>query len=112
MIELSGSYLFNASHATAYAITAYTGAWLKANYPTAFYTVALQWADDKEIPALMSEMEQCSSAMIVPPDVNVSEAQFFTDYATDEIFWSLTRIKMMGSFGMIRIMPKNLPVCP
>lgn len=96
MIELSGSYLFNASHATAYAITAYTGAWLKANYPTAFYTVALQWADDKEIPALMSEMEQCSSAMIVPPDVNVSEAQFFTDYATDEIFWSLTRIKMLG----------------
>lgn len=96
MIELSGSYLFNASHATAYAITAYTGAWLKANYPTAFYTVALQWADDKEIPALMSEMEQCSSAMIVPPDVNVSQAQFFTNYTTDEIFWSLTRIKMLG----------------
>lgn len=84
------------SHATAYAITSYTGAWLKANYPTAFYTVALQWADDKEIPALMSEMEQCSSAMILPPDVNVSEAQFFTDYATNEIFWSLTRIKMLG----------------
>lgn len=96
MIEVSGSYLFNASHATAYAITAYTGDWLKANYPTAFYTVALQWADDKEIPALMSEMEQCSSAMIVPPDVNVSQAQFFTDYTTDEIFWSLMRIKMLG----------------
>lgn len=84
------------SHATAYAVTSYTGAWLKANYPTAFYTVALQWADDKEIPALMSEMEQCSSAMIVPPDVNVSQAQFFTDYTTDKIFWSLTRIKMLG----------------
>lgn len=84
------------SHATAYAVTSYAGAWLKANYPTAFYTVALQWADDKEIPALMSEMEQCSSAMIVPPDVNVSQAQFFTDYTTDEIFWSLMRIKMLG----------------
>lgn len=96
MIEAGGSYLFNKSHATAYAVTSYTGAWLKANYPTAFYTVALQWADDKEIPALMSEMEQCSSAMIVPPDVNVSQAQFFTDYTTDKIFWSLTRIKMLG----------------
>lgn len=84
------------SHATAYAITAYVGAYLKANYPTAFYTVALQWADDKEIPALMSEMEQCSGAKIVPPDVNVSEVKFFTDYHTDEIFWSLTRIKMVG----------------
>ena len=96
IIQLSGAYLFNASHATAYAITAYVGAYLKANYPTAFYTVALQWADDKEIPALMSEMEQCSKAKIVPPDVNVSEVKFFTDYKTDEIFWSLTRIKMLG----------------
>lgn len=92
----AGGIVTGNSHATAYAITSYTGAWLKTNYPTAFYTVALQWADDKEIPALMSEMEQCSSAMIVPPDVNVSQAQFFTDYTTDEIFWSLTRIKMLG----------------
>lgn len=84
------------SHAAAYALTAYCGAWLKANYPTAFYTVALQWADDKEIPALMAEMEECSRARIVPPDINLSQAEFFTDYTTDEIYWSLTRIKMVG----------------
>lgn len=95
IIQLSGSYLFNKSHATAYAITAYVGAYLKANFPTAFYTVALQWADDKEIPALMSEMEQCS-AKIVPPDINESNVQFLTDYSQDKIFWSLTRIKMVG----------------
>lgn len=97
IVQLSGSYLFNKSHATAYAVTSYCGAWLKANYPTAFYTVALEWADDKEIPMLMSEMEQCSSAKIVPPNINVSEVRFFTDYATDEIFWSLNRIKMVGT---------------
>ena len=95
-IETAGKYSFNRSHAAAYALTAYAGAWLKANYPTAFYTVALQWADDKEIPAIMSEMEQCSTAKIVPPDVNVSGIKFFTDYGTDEIFWSLSRIKMLG----------------
>ena len=49
-IEVAGKYSFNRSHAAAYALTAYCGAWLKANYPSAFYTVALQWADDKEIP--------------------------------------------------------------
>lgn len=97
IIELSGGYLLNSSHATAYAITAYVGAYLKANYPTAFYTVALQWADDKEIPALMGEMELCSNAKIVPPDINVSEKKFFTDYDKDRIFWSLGRIKMLGS---------------
>ena len=58
--------------------------------------MALQWADDREIPALMSEMERCSSAKIVPPDINRSGMEFFTDYATDEIFWSLTRIRQVG----------------
>ena len=65
-IEVAGKYSFNRSHAAAYALTAYCGAWFKANYPSAFYTVALQWADDKEIPSLMAEMERCSSAKIVP----------------------------------------------
>ena len=97
MIELGCKYLFNFSHATAYAITSYVGAWLKANYPTAFYTVALQWADDKELPLIMSEMEECSSAKVVPPDINVSGEKFFTDYQTDEIFWSLGKIKMLGT---------------
>ena len=95
-IKVAGKYSFNRSHAAAYALTAYCGAWLKANYPSAFYTVALQWADDKEIPSLMAEMERCSSAKIVPPDINRSGTEFFTDYATDEIFWSLTRIKQVG----------------
>ena len=95
-IEVAGKYSFNRSHAAAYALTAFAGAWLKANYPSAFYTIALQWADDKEVVLLMSEMEQCSQAKIVPPDINVSIKHFFTDYKTDEIFWSLTKIKMLG----------------
>ncbi len=95
-IEVAGKYSFNRSHAAAYALTAFCGAWIKANYPSAFYTVALQWADDTEIPSLMSEMERCSKAKIVPPDINHSGIEFFTDYRTDEIFWSLTRIKQVG----------------
>ena len=95
-IETAGKYSFNRSHAAAYALTVFCGAWLKANYPTAFYTVALQWADDKEMPALMSEMERCSVAKIVPPDINHSTVEFFTDYKTNEIYWSLSRIKFVG----------------
>ena len=96
-IETCGSYIFNRSHAAAYAVTSYVGAYLKANYPTAFYTVALEWADDKELVMLMSEMESCSNAKVVAPDINKSEVSFFTDYETDSIFWSLTRIKMVGA---------------
>ena len=96
-IEACGSYLFNKSHATAYAVTSYVGAYLKAKYPTAFYTVALQWANDDEIVPLMSEMEMCSNAKVVAPDINHSGASFYTDFQTDEIFWSLSSIKMLGS---------------
>jgi len=107
-IEVAGKYSFNRSHAAAYALTAFCGAWLKANFPTAFYTVALQWADDKEIPMLMAEMELCSRAKIVPPDVNVSEVAFFTDYGTDEIFWSLSRIKFVGTKTVDYIVQERL----
>lgn len=96
-IEACGSYLFNKSHATAYAVTSYVGAYLKANYPTAFYTIALQWADDDELVTLMGEMEACSNAKVVPPDINVSEDIFHTDYKTNSIFWSLSRVKQLGA---------------
>ena len=96
-IEAAGAYCFNKSHATAYAATAYAGAYLKVAYPTAFYTVALQWADDKEIVSLMGEMDACSQAHVVAPDINVSGQIFYTDYETNSIFWSLSRIKMLGT---------------
>lgn len=85
------------SHATAYALTAYIGAWYKANYPTAFYTVALQYAKDDNINALMSEMELASNCRIVSPDINESGMEFKTDFKTDEIYWSLSRIKFIGT---------------
>ena len=95
------------SHATAYAVTAYAGAWLKVHYPTAFYTVALQWADDNELVALMGEMEAISSAKVVPPDINVSEDIFHTDYETNEIFWSISRIKQLGTKAVQWIMDER-----
>ncbi len=95
------------SHATAYAVTAYAGAWLKVHYPTAFYTVALQWADDDELVALMGEMEAISSAKVVPPDINVSEDIFHTDYDTNEIFWSISRIKQLGTKAVQWIMDER-----
>ena len=39
-IEVAGKYSFNRSHAAAYALTAFAGAWLKANYPSAFFSLS------------------------------------------------------------------------
>lgn len=96
MFEAAGSYLFNRSHAAAYALTAYIGAWYKANYPTAFYTVALKYAKDENIPTLMYEMTQASKCQVVSPDINISGLDFETDFKTDKIFWALSRIKFVG----------------
>lgn len=96
-IESAGLYCFNRAHATAYAVTSYVGAYLKANFPTAFYTIALQWANDDELVPIMSEMELCSNAKVVAPDINHSGATFYTDFQTNEIFWSLSSIKMLGA---------------
>lgn len=95
------------SHATAYAVTAYAGAWLKVHYPLAFYTVALQWADDDELVALMGEMEAISDAKVVPPDINKSGDTFYTDYENNEIFWSISRIKQLGTKAVEWIMKER-----
>lgn len=97
IFESAGKYAFNRSHSTSYAVTAYAGAYLKAHYPTPFYTVALQWADDTELLQIMSEMEACSKAKVVPPDINQSGLNFHANYQTNEIFWSLSRIKQLGA---------------
>jgi DNA polymerase-3 subunit alpha len=34
---------------------------------------------------------------VVAPDINKSAMNFYTDYATNQIFWSLSRIKMVGT---------------
>lgn len=85
------------SHATAYALTAYVGAWLKAHYPMPFYTVILRDCDDDKLPTLMNEMKAVGGATIVQPDINVSGLNFTPDYKNNKIYWSLTRIKWVGS---------------
>lgn len=96
MMEAAGSYCFNKSHATAYAATAYVGAWLKTHYPVAFYTVQLKWVDDDKLPVLMKEIENLDEVSLVQPNINVSGEDFCTDFSTGTIYWSLVRIKQVG----------------
>lgn len=94
--EKAASYLFNKSHATAYGLTAYVGAWLKTHYPMPFYTVILRDCDDDKLPTLMNEMRSVGGADIVQPDINVSGRNFTPDYKAHKIYWSLSRIKWVG----------------
>lgn len=84
------------SHATAYGLTAYVGAWLKTYYPTAFYSVILRDQDDDKMPVLMSEIRTLGGTALEQPEINISGVDFTPDFKNNRIYWSLTRIKQLG----------------
>jgi DNA polymerase-3 subunit alpha len=81
--------------------------WFKANYPVHFYTTALQFASDKDMPAIINEIQESGKAKIVAPEVNKSEFKFITDYETGDIFWALTNIKQVGEAAVKSIMTER-----
>lgn len=84
------------SHATAYGLTAYVGAWLKTYYPTAFYTVILRDQDDDKMVQLMNEIQTVGGTELMQPDINISDVNFTADFKNNKIYWSLSRIKQLG----------------
>ena len=103
-VELAAKYCFNRSHAVAYGLTAYAGAWLKVHYPVAFYTVLLKWVDKDKLPTLMNEMREIGDAEVVQPNINISGIDFETDYKAKKIYWSLSRIAQLGAKAVRYIM--------
>lgn len=95
-VEDAAKYSFNASHATAYGLTAYVGAWLKTYYPTAFYTVVLRDQDDDKMAILMNEIKTVGGTKLEAPHINISGENFMADFKGNKIYWSLSRIKQLG----------------
>lgn len=95
-VEDAAKYSFNASHATAYGLTAYVGAWLKTYYPTAFYTVVLRDQNEDKMAVLMNEIKSVGGTELVQPNINISGENFMADFKHNKIYWSLARIKQLG----------------
>ena len=97
-------YGFNKSHAAAYSITGYVCNWLKFYFPTQFWVVALEYADDSKIPSYVSEINKMKGIKISPPDINKSYVGFVADYKTNTIFWSIDSIKFVGAASVEKIL--------
>lgn len=96
-LEVFAGYGFNESHAAAYAVTGYICQWLKVYYPIQYWTVALQLGKEEDVPKYISELSRSNSKVkLRPPSVNFSGFDFFTDFKTETIYWSLTKIKNVG----------------
>lgn len=96
-IEVFATYSFNKSHAAAYSITGYICNWLKYHFPIEFWTTALQFAKEDEIPAYANEIVKLGESIrLQPVDINKSGYEFYADYNTNNIYWSLIKVKQCG----------------
>lgn len=79
-IDKASGYLFNKSHAIAYATTAFKTAYAKCHYPTQFYASMLRYADKKtdtyeEMLALVNDAK-LFAIRVIPPVIKEANAEF------------------------------------
>jgi DNA polymerase-3 subunit alpha len=104
LMERFADYGFNKSHAAAYALVAYQTAWLRANYPHAFFAASMSAAinNTDKLAALIQEAKGLGIT-VLPPDINRSEADFALERLPDGEFairYALAAIKKVGRAAM------------
>ncbi len=109
-VEKFAGYGFNKAHATSYAMIAYQTAYLKAHYPVEYMTALMSAESGKEDKMSLS-LEECRTmgVVVLPPDINKSEAGFSVEpnkSSLDEraIRFGLTAIKNVGSAAIDNIL--------
>lgn len=101
----TGGIVTSNSHAAAYTIMSYWSQWFKVNYPLEFWTTALQYSTEGEVPYRLAEMKKTGAEIeIRPPDINFSEANFTCDARQNRIFFSLMKIKGVGDVAVRNIL--------
>jgi DNA polymerase-3 subunit alpha len=80
LMEPFAGYAFNKAHAVCYAMVAYQTAYLKANYPVE-YMAALMACFIEKSDKLVTCMDECKrmGIPVLPPDINLSNADFTVD---------------------------------
>lgn len=106
LIERFADYGFNKSHSVAYGIVAYQLAYLKANYPLAFYSAVLtnEQNSDKNKANYMSEARKYGIKILLP-SVNYSTDRF--EVENGNIRYSLLGIKNVGMAGYKAILAER-----
>ncbi len=103
LIDKFAGYGFNKSHAAAYALLAYQTAWLKAHYPHEFYAASMCFdlATTDKLCIFVDDMKRLGVTCL-PPDVNVSAAEFTVEETDDglAVRYALAALKGVGERAM------------
>ena len=103
LIDKFAGYGFNKSHAAAYALLAYQTAWLKAHYPQEFYAASMCFdIDVTDKLAIFADDMKRLGTICLPPDINVSEAEFRVEAHEDALAvrYGLAALKGVGERAM------------
>ena len=109
-IAAFAGYGFNKSHAAAYALVSYQTAYLKANFPVEFIaaSMALDAGNTDKLALFRQECQQ-KSILVLPPNINKSQASFTVNYGKDSLVseasvrYALGAIKNVGFDAMARL---------
>ena len=107
MMEKFAGYGFGKAHATAYAILAWRGAWLKAHHPEHYLSAVLTGnaqMPEKLLEALY-EAKRCG-VPVHPPHINKAQADFTGDGAGG-IRYGLAAVKQLGAKGIQRLLDER-----
>ena len=107
LVNKFAGYGFNKSHAAAYALVAYQTAYLKANFPVAFFAASLSLEIDhpEKINVFRQELDRIGIALL-PPDINASDANFIVEptaagnMSGGAIRYGLAGVKNVGQAAM------------
>ncbi|MBA7504339.1 DNA polymerase III subunit alpha [subsurface metagenome] len=100
LIEPFAGYAFNKAHSVSYALIAYRGAYLKANYPTEYMTAFLNtyWDNMEKVRSAVAECRRLG-ILVLPPDINKSQVNFAIEAEDGNslaICFGLAAIKNVG----------------
>jgi len=98
-LEKFSGYGFNRSHSAAYSVMGYWCQWLKYYFEEEFYTAVLSFGHvGVDLISMLNEIEKRGlKTKVMSPDINKSNVFFVPDVKNHVIYWSLTKIKGIGS---------------
>lgn len=106
-IDKASTYLFNRSHAAAYAITGYISQWIKVHYPIEYWSVAFKYAEDLDYPRYIAEINKTGACTVKTVDINISHTDVVIDFKAKALYWSISGVKQIAEKAASQIIKER-----
>jgi DNA polymerase-3 subunit alpha len=106
-IDKASTYLFNRSHAAAYAITGYISQWIKVHYPIEYWSVAFKYAMESDYSRYIAEINKTGVCTVRPVDINISDTDVVINFKEKALYWSITGVKQVAEKAATQIIKER-----